>query len=159
MARVTHLNVNGVRHALDVDPDAKLLWVLRDTLDLTGTKFGCGEGQCAACTVLLDGTPRHSCLTRVGEVGERQVTTIEGLERNGRLHPVQAAFLEVEAMQCAYCTSGMILGAVALLRRNPHPTDAEIVSAMDGHLCRCGTYDRILAAIRLAASHGNGSAA
>jgi aerobic-type carbon monoxide dehydrogenase small subunit (CoxS/CutS family) len=159
MARVTHLNVNGVRRALDVDPDAKLLWVLRDTLDFTGTKFGCGEGQCAACTVLLDGTPRHSCLTRVGEVGERQVTTIEGLERNGRLHPVQAAFLEVEAMQCAYCTSGMILGAVALLRRNPHPTDAEIVSAMDGHLCRCGTYDRILAAIKLAATRGSGSAA
>ncbi len=159
MARVTHLNVNGARRALDVDADAKLLWVLRDSLDLTGTKFGCGEGQCAACTVLLDGTPRHACLTRVGEVGDRQVTTIEGLEQNGRLHPVQAAFLEVEAMQCAYCTSGMILGTVAFLRRNPHPTDPEIVAAMDGHLCRCGTYDRILAAVKLAASRLDGSAA
>lgn len=159
MARVTHLNVNGARRALDVDAEAKLLWVLRDSLDLTGTKFGCGEGQCAACTVLLDGTPRHACLTRVGEVGDRQVTTIEGLEQNGRLHPVQAAFLEVEAMQCAYCTSGMILGTVAFLRRNPHPTDPEIVAAMDGHLCRCGTYDRILAAVKLAASRLDGSAA
>ncbi len=159
MARVTHLNVNGTRHAVDVDADAKLLWVLRDTLDLTGAKFGCGEGQCAACTVLLDGTPRHACLTRVGEVGERHVTTIEGLEQNGKLHPLQQAFLEVEAMQCAYCTSGMILGAVAFLRRNPHPTDAEIVAAMDGHLCRCGTYDRILAAVKLAASRLHGSAA
>lgn len=149
-ARVAHLNVNGTRHAVDVDAAATLLSVLRDQLDLTGTKFGCGEGQCAACTVLLDGTPRHSCLTRVGEVGERQITTIEGLEKDGKLHPVQQAFLDTEAMQCAYCTSGMILGAVAFLQRNPNPTEAETVAAMDGHLCRCGTYKRILGAIHLA---------
>ncbi|MGH9481062.1 MAG: (2Fe-2S)-binding protein [Terriglobales bacterium] len=152
MARVTHLKVNGTRHNLDVDADTPLLYVLRDHLDFTGTKYGCGEGQCAACTVLIDGSPRHSCLTRMGEVGDRAVTTIEGLEKDGALHPVQQAFLDVDAMQCAYCTSGMVLGAVALLESNPHPQRSEIVASMDGHLCRCGAYPRIVAAISLAAS-------
>lgn len=152
MARVSYLKVNGTRHSLDVDADAPLLFVLRDHLDLTGTKYGCGEGQCAACTVLIDGTPRHSCLTRVGEVGDRAVTTIEGLEKNGALHPVQQAFVDVDAMQCAYCTSGMVLGAVALLKATPHPQRAEIVQFMNGHLCRCGAYQRIVAAVSLAAS-------
>jgi isoquinoline 1-oxidoreductase subunit alpha len=150
MARVAHLNVNGVERTIDVDQEATLLSVLRDQLDLTGTKYGCGEGQCAACTVLIDGYPRHSCRTRVGEVGQRKITTIEGLEKNGELHPVQQAFIDVDAMQCAYCTSGMILGAVSLLDHNASPSHAEIVEYMNPHLCRCGTYQRITEAISLA---------
>lgn len=152
MARVTSLNVNGRQYTIDVDGQATLLSVLRDQLDLTGTKYGCGEGQCAACTVLVDGNPRHSCRTLAGEVGRKKITTIEGLEKNGELDPVQQAFLDVDAMQCAYCTSGMILGAVALLQHNPRPTEAEIVEYMNGHLCRCGAYQRIAEAIGLAAT-------
>lgn len=152
MARVTELNINGREYPVDVDRDATLLSVLRDQLDLTGTKYGCGEGQCAACTVLIDGNPRHSCRTRAGDVGRRNITTIEGLEKNGELHPVQQAFLDVDAMQCAYCTSGMILGAVALLEHNPNPSQVEIVAYMNGHICRCGAYQRITEAIRLAAA-------
>lgn len=151
MARVTSLNVNSREYSLDVDADATLLSALRDHLDLTGTKYGCGEGQCAACTVLIDGNPRHSCRTRVGDVGKRRITTIEGLEKNGELHPVQQAFLDVDAMQCAYCTSGMILGAVAMLEHNANPSEAEIVEYMNGHICRCGAYQRITEAIQLAA--------
>lgn len=151
MARVTSLNVNSREYSLDVDADATLLSTLRDHLDLTGTKYGCGEGQCAACTVLIDGNPRHSCRTRVGDVGKRRITTIEGLEKNGELHPVQQAFLDVDAMQCAYCTSGMILGAVAMLEHNANPSEAEIVEYMNGHICRCGAYQRITEAIQLAA--------
>ena len=150
MARVTLLNVNGINRTIDVDADATLLSVLRGPLDLTGTKYGCGEGQCAACTVLIDGNPRHSCRTRVGDVGRRKITTIEGIEKNGELHPVQQAFMDVDAMQCAYCTSGMILGAVSLLEHNATPTHDEIVDYMNPHICRCGAYQRITEAISLA---------
>ncbi len=152
MARVTSLNVNSREYSLDVDADATLLSALRDQLGLTGTKYGCGEGQCAACTVLIDGNPRHSCRTRVGDVGKRKITTIEGLEKNGELHPVQQAFLDMDAMQCAYCTSGMILGAAAMLEHNSNPSEAEIVEYMNGHICRCGAYQRITEAIQLAAT-------
>jgi len=150
MARVTTLNVNGRERTIDVDAEATLLSVLRGQLELTGTKYGCGEGQCAACTVLIDGYARHSCQIRVGEVGRRKITTIEGLAKDGELHPVQQAFIDVDAMQCAYCTSGMILGAVSFLERHAHPSHAEIVEFMNPHLCRCGTYQRIVQAISLA---------
>jgi aerobic-type carbon monoxide dehydrogenase small subunit (CoxS/CutS family) len=148
------LYVNGARRPIDADPERTLLSVLRDDLDLTGTKYGCGEGQCAACTVLIDGQPTKSCLTKVSAVGTKKIVTIEGLAPEGKLHPVQEAFLEEEAMQCGWCTPGMILGAVGLLQRTPHPSDAEIVSGMNGHVCRCGTYPRIVSAVRSAAKKG-----
>jgi aerobic-type carbon monoxide dehydrogenase small subunit (CoxS/CutS family) len=151
MARVTELAVNGTRYRIDADPDRTLLSVLRDDLDLTGTKFGCGEGQCSACTVLIDGTPTKSCLTKVSTAAGKRVVTIEGLAPEGKLHPVQAAFLEADAMQCGWCTPGMILGAVGLLQRIPQPSEADIVSTMNGHICRCGTYARVVQAIRMAA--------
>jgi len=154
MARITQLDVNGVKRPVDADADRTLLSVLRDDLDLTGTKYGCGEGQCAACTVLIDGQPTKSCLTKVGAVGTKRIVTIEGLGAQGKLHPVQEAFLEAEALQCGWCTPGMILGAVGLLRRNPNPSEAEIVTGMNGHICRCGTYPRIVSAIQIAAKKG-----
>jgi nicotinate dehydrogenase subunit A len=154
MARITQLDVNGSKRRVDADGERTLLSVLRDDLDLTGTKYGCGEGQCAACTVLIEGQPTKSCLTKVGTVAGKRIVTIEGLAKNGELHPVQQAFLDTEAMQCGWCTPGMILGAVGLLARTPHPTDAEIVSGMNGHICRCGTYPRIVAAVRQAAKKG-----
>jgi aerobic-type carbon monoxide dehydrogenase small subunit (CoxS/CutS family) len=155
--RVTELNVNGKARGVDADPDRSLLSVLRDDLDLTGSKYGCGEGKCGACTVLLDGLPAHSCTTRVGLEAGRKITTIEGLEDpSGRLHPLQQAFLDVEAFQCAYCTPGMIMAGVALLNQKPDPSEPEIVEAMQGNLCRCGTYPRIVAAIRRAAGQGRG---
>jgi len=132
-------------------PDRSLLSVLRDELDLTGAKYGCGEGQCGACTVLLDGSPVRSCITRMSEAAGKRITTIEGLEREGRLHPLQEAFLETGAMQCGYCTPGMIMSGVSLLGKNAAPTEAEIIHGMQGHICRCGTYPRIVAAVRLAA--------
>lgn len=147
----TELEVNGSKHGVDVDADASLLNVLRDQLELTGSKYGCGEGQCGACTVLIDGLPRRSCITKAASVGTKRITTIEGLERDGQLHPVQQAFLDAGAMQCAYCTSGMILTAVALLRAHPDPSEHEIARFMEGNICRCGTYLRIIAAVRLAA--------
>ena len=154
MARVTELHVNGSTRRIDADPDRTLLSVLRDDLDLTGAKFGCGEGQCAACTVLVDGVATRSCLTRVGALTGRKVVTIEGLAPQGSLHPMQQAFLDHDALQCGYCTPGMILGAVALLRRNPNPSEADISTGMNGHICRCGTYPRVIAAIRQAAQKG-----
>jgi aerobic-type carbon monoxide dehydrogenase small subunit (CoxS/CutS family) len=131
-----------------------LLSVLRDDLDLTGAKFGCGEGQCAACTVLVDGLATKSCITKVGAVAGKKIVTIEGLAPEGALHPMQQAFLDADALQCGYCTPGMILGAVALLRRTPNPTEAEIATGMNGHICRCGTYPRVISAIRSAAGKG-----
>jgi aerobic-type carbon monoxide dehydrogenase small subunit (CoxS/CutS family) len=154
MAKVTELEVNGSRRRIDADPERTLLSVLRDDLDLTGTKYGCGEGQCAACTVLVDGTPTKSCLTKVSAVAGKRVVTIEGLAVSGKLHPVQEAFLEADAMQCGWCTPGMILGAVGLLQHTPQPSEADIVSSMNGHICRCGTYPRVVRAIRIAAKGG-----
>lgn len=154
MARITEIDVNGSRRKIDADADRTLLSVLRDDLDLTGTKYGCGEGQCAACTVLVDGQPTKSCLTKVGAIAGKRIVTIEGLAPAGKLHPVQEAFLESDAFQCGWCTPGMILGAVGLLKRNPNPSEAEIVTGMNGHICRCGTYPRIVAAIRSAAQKG-----
>lgn len=136
---------------MEVNPERSLLSVLHDDLDMVGTKFGCGEAQCGACTVLIDGKPTRSCITPVGTVGTRPVLTVEGLEKSGKLHALQEAFLAEDAMQCGYCTSGMIMAAVALLQKNPHPTEAEIVSGMQGNLCRCGTYLRIVRAIQRAA--------
>jgi aerobic-type carbon monoxide dehydrogenase small subunit (CoxS/CutS family) len=146
------LLVNGAEHRLDVPPDRSLLSVLRNELDLTGTKYGCGEGQCGACTVLLDGKPVRSCRTPVSLAAGKRITTIEGLEQNGHLHPVQEAFLSTESFQCGYCTSGMILSAVALLDSNPKPTEQDILRRMEGNVCRCGTYPRIVDAIQQAAA-------
>ncbi len=152
MAKVSELNVNGKQVPCDAEGERSLLSVLRDDLDLTGSKFGCGEGECGACTVLLDGSPVRSCRTSVGNVGAKQITTVEALEKNGKLHPVQQAFIDMDAMQCAYCTSGMIMSAVALLKKNPSPNREDIVRGMEGNICRCGTYDRIIEAISRAAT-------
>lgn len=145
------LTVNGKSYTVDADPQTSLLSALREQLDLTGSKYGCGEGQCGACTVLIDGKAQRSCVTKVVAVSAKQIITIEGLASGERLHPVQAAFLEAGAMQCGYCTSGMIMSAVALLQRNPSPNESEIVDFMDGNVCRCGTYPRIVSAIQKAA--------
>jgi aerobic-type carbon monoxide dehydrogenase small subunit (CoxS/CutS family) len=154
MARVTELHVNGSTRRIDADPDRMLLSVLRDDLDLTGTKYGCGEGQCAACTVLLDGVATRSCIIKVGALAGKKITTIEGLAAAGKLHPVQQAFLDHDALQCGYCTPGMILGAVSLLGKSPHPSEAEIATGLNGHVCRCGTYPRVVAAILQASQKG-----
>jgi isoquinoline 1-oxidoreductase alpha subunit len=144
------LTVNNAVSTVDVPPDMPLLWVLRDVLDLKGSKYGCGIGLCGACTVLIDGHPVRSCSTPVGSVGGHKVTTIEGLSPDGR-HPVQAAWEALDVPQCGYCQAGQILSAAALLQQTPHPTDAEIEAAMSGNLCRCGTYHRIREAIHQAA--------
>jgi aerobic-type carbon monoxide dehydrogenase small subunit (CoxS/CutS family) len=144
------LSVNGKDVDVDVDPQTPLLWVLRDTLNMTGTKYGCGIAQCGACTVHLDGQPTRSCQTPVGDVGAAKITTIEGLSAD-RSHPVQRAWIELDVPQCGYCQSGQILAAAALLAQKPKPTDAEIDDAMSGNICRCGTYQRIRAAIHRAA--------
>ena len=146
------LDVNGSVREVDAPEDMPLLWVLRDVLGLTGTKFGCGEGQCGACLVYVDGETARSCLLLVRAVDGKSVTTIEGLARGDALHPVQEAFLEEGALQCGYCTSGMILAAAALLRDKPDPTDGEIVAGMNGHLCRCNGYVKIVKAVRRAAA-------
>ncbi len=149
---VTSLHVNGRRWPVkDADPERTLLSVLRDDLELTGTKYGCGEGRCGACTVLIDGKPTRSCKTDVGSVGERKVRTIEGLAEGGRLHPVQQAFLDAGAFQCGYCTPGMIMAVTALLETQRHPGRTEIVQALNGNMCRCGTYTRIFDAVERAA--------
>ena len=150
--------VNGVRRTAGGDPERPLLWVLRDELDLTGAKYGCGEGQCGACTVLLDGAPVRSCITPLKAAAGKAVTTIEALEQNGKLHPVQEAFIDEDAMQCGYCTTGMIMSSVGLLKRKPNPTEAEIRSALQGNVCRCGTYPRIVEAVRRASLAGGRNA-
>lgn len=151
MPRVSELLVNGHSMRIDADAERSLLSVLREDLDFTGCKYGCGEGQCGACTVLINGKPTRSCTTPVGDAAGRQITTIESLEHEGHLHPVQQAFLDDDALQCGYCIPGMILAAVALLQKNPAPSDEEIVHAMNGHICRCSVYPRILKAIKAAA--------
>lgn len=144
------LNVNGVKHEVSLEPDMELLSVLRNELELTGSKYGCGEGACGACTVLINGTPSRACITTVGSVVGKEITTIEGLEQNGVLHRVQTAFLETDPFQCSYCAPGMFMSAVALLRSNPAPTEDAIIKSMDGNICRCGTYLNIVKAIKLA---------
>jgi len=156
MTTIKELNVNGTTRRVEVDADTSLLNVLRDALDLTGSKYGCGEGQCGACTVLIDGNPTRSCVTKVGAVAGKSITTIEGIARNGQLHPLQQAFLEADALQCGYCTSGMIVSGVALLKQTPDASEAEIVRFMEGNVCRCGTYPRIVAAITKAAQRMKG---
>ena len=153
----TALSINGRRYIIDAVPNRTLLGVLREELSLTGTKYGCGEGQCGACTVLLEGKAVRACQTPVGTAAGKQITTIEGLERNGRLHPLQQAFIEENALQCGYCTSGMIMAAAALLDTTPSPTHDQIVRAMNGNVCRCGAYPEIVAAIQRASREMQGT--
>lgn len=150
------LVVNQKHYRLQLDPNSLLLWVLRDDLELTGSKYGCGEGHCGACTVLIDGAPVRSCITPVNKVAGKEITTIEGLAQNGRLHPLQEAFIQADAMQCGYCTPGMILSGVGLLKKTPHPTEPDIRRALEGNVCRCGTYPRIVAAMQMAEKAING---
>lgn len=145
------LLVNGTEHKVEAEPGEPLLWVLRNRLGLTGTKYGCGEGQCGACTVLVDGRSIRSCRMPVEASRGRKIVTIESLAANGKLNPLQQAFLEEEAFQCGYCTPGMIMSAHALLSATPHPSDEQIIQHMNGNICRCGTYPRIMAAIHRAA--------
>ncbi|HZQ23352.1 MAG TPA: (2Fe-2S)-binding protein [Terriglobales bacterium] len=150
MPKLTQLNVNGKTYSADVDGETSLLTVLRDHFDLTGSKYGCGEGQCGACTVLVDGMPRRSCITPVAAVAQKKIVTIEGLAQGEQLHPLQQAFVDEGAMQCAYCTPGMIMSAAGLLRSKPSPSIDEISQFMEGNICRCGTHPRIIAAIQRA---------
>ena len=154
MPNTIQLKINGSSHSVAAEADRSLLSVLREELKLTGAHYGCGEGQCGACTVLLDGKAIRSCITTVGSVGNRSVQTIEGLEKNGVLHPVQQSFLDADALQCGYCTPGMILSAVALVQKTPSPTEPEIEHALQGNMCRCGTYRRIVRAVQSAAAKG-----
>ena len=147
---VFNLNINGQKREVDVDPDTPMLWVLRDHIDLTGTKYGCGVGSCGACTVHLDGVAVRSCQLPVSQVKDNKITTIEGLSENGD-HPVQKAWIEHDVAQCGYCQAGQIMNAAALLETTPKPTDAEIEGIMSGNICRCGTYVRIKEAIKTAA--------
>jgi aerobic-type carbon monoxide dehydrogenase small subunit (CoxS/CutS family) len=151
---VITLRVNGRRHQVNAPAQQTLLSVLRNDLGLTGTKYGCGEGVCGACTVLVDGAATPSCMTPASRVAGREITTIEGLAKGPKLHPVQEAFLEKSAFQCGFCTPGMIMGAAALLREKPKPSAAEVKQALENHVCRCGTYPRIVEAVRWAASRG-----
>src|SRR5436305_649191 len=156
MARVTELQVNGKKVQIDADGSRSLLSVLRDDLDLTGSKYGCGEGQCGACTVLMDGKAVRSCITIVADAAKKEILTIEGLEKNGKLHPVQEGLIQNDAMQCGYCTAGMIMTSVALLARTPKPLRQDILHGMEGNICRCGTQPRIVLAIEMAARLGGG---
>jgi aerobic-type carbon monoxide dehydrogenase small subunit (CoxS/CutS family) len=156
MKRPISFTLNGVPRTITVDDERPLLWVLRHDLGLTGTKYGCGEGLCGACTVLVDNDAVRACTTRVKEIAGKKILTVEGLERDGRLHPVQQAFLEEKAYQCGFCTPGMIMTACALLLRTPRPSEAEIVRHMDDNLCRCGSHARILRAIKAAAALAGG---
>jgi aerobic-type carbon monoxide dehydrogenase small subunit (CoxS/CutS family) len=151
MSEIKELRINGARVHVKADTEHYLLGVLRDELGLTGAKYGCGEGRCGACTVLVNGAPVRSCVTKLGAVAPAEITTIEGLEKDGKLHPLQESFLQVGAMQCGYCTCGMIMSGVALLNEKPDPTLEEIVEFMNGNICRCGTYPRIIAALSNAA--------
>jgi aerobic-type carbon monoxide dehydrogenase small subunit (CoxS/CutS family) len=146
------LNINNKNYTVQVSNDESLLTVLRNHLDLTGSKYGCGEGACGACTVLIDGKATRSCVTAVNSLGSKKITTIEGLEQNGKLHPVQTAFLNADVFQCAYCAPGMIMSAVSLLQKKSNPSEQEIVNAMQGNICRCGTYPRIIKAIQEAST-------
>lgn len=157
MKHAYRLRVNGRSAVLQTEGETALLWALRAQLDLTGTKYGCGEGLCGACVVLVDGRPVRSCTTTVKATAGKDVLTVEGLARGGRLHPLQQAFIEQGAVQCGYCTPGMLLSAYALLHRNRSPTRADIVAAMDGNLCRCGAHQRIVDAIEAAARQPGGS--
>ncbi len=148
---VYNLNVNGKSQQVDVDPDTPLLWALRDNLELVGTKYGCGISECGACTIHLNGVAVRSCSVMVSTVGNQAITTIEGLSENGN-HPLQEAWIEHDVPQCGYCQAGQIMNAASLLNNNPNPSDEEIASAMNGNICRCGTYIRIKAAIKTAAN-------
>jgi aerobic-type carbon monoxide dehydrogenase small subunit (CoxS/CutS family) len=152
MPNIKELRINGSKVDISAEDEQSLLGVLRDDLGLTGAKYGCGEGRCGACTVLVDGQPVRSCVTKLSAVAAKEITTIEGLEKDGKLHPLQQAFLDAGAMQCGYCTCGMIMSGVALLRSNPSPTHGDIIEFMNGNICRCGTYPRIITAFSLAAS-------
>lgn len=150
MANAMEIEVNGKKYPVRCEPDTPLLYVLRDELGLTGSKYGCGEGQCGACTVLIAGAPRRSCQIAVSAAAGKPITTIEGLEKDGRLHPVQQAFLDAGAFQCAYCTPGMIMSSVGLLQENANPSPADIVHSLQGNICRCGAHPRIVEAVRQA---------
>jgi aerobic-type carbon monoxide dehydrogenase small subunit (CoxS/CutS family) len=152
----TQLHLNGAPRETSADPRRSLLSVLRDDLALTGCKYGCGEGECGACTILLDGQPTRSCITSLADCAGKKITTIEGLATGEKLHPLQTAFIECNALQCGYCTAGMIMTGSALLEKNPKPTRDQIIEHMNGNICRCGTYPRILAAINRAAELSKG---
>jgi aerobic-type carbon monoxide dehydrogenase small subunit (CoxS/CutS family) len=158
MPRIKELHVNGSRRPLDADPERSLLSVLRDDLDLTGAKYGCGEGRCGACTVLVEGRATRSCSREVGAVGSKPIRTIEDLAKGDKLHPLQEAFLRAGALQCGYCTPGMIMAALSLLTRQPEPNRDDIVRALNGNICRCGIYGRIVTAVEQAARAMKGGA-
>ena len=147
------LRINGTKRRVEAEAGRSLLSILRDDLDLTGTKYGCGEGQCGACTVLVDGQAMRSCLTQAAAVAGKAITTVEGLEQHGRLHPLQEAFLAEDAMQCGYCIPGMLMTGAGLLKKNPTPSEADLRHALEGNVCRCGSHPRILAALKRAAQH------
>lgn len=156
MEETIQFKLNGKKTVLHIDPASTLIWVLRDTLGLTGTKFGCGTGFCGACTVLVDDEPVRSCSTAVGDIKGKNVVTIEGLEKNGKLHPVQKAFIEHDALQCGYCTPGMIMTVTGFLKKNPSPSKEEIIDGLENNFCRCSAHIRIIEAVRTAAEEMKG---